>query len=123
MPRTREVPSTEHGALNQYYDLDTRTVRDAVLSLGPRLGGRLLEVGCGAAPYRAFLELFVRQYIASDYHGATGHQDVVCDGARLGFRSESFDSVLCTQVLEHVRDPQGVLQEICRVLRATVSPL
>ena len=117
MARIREARSAGQPTSNCYYDLDTRTVRDAVWSLGPQLGGRLLEVGCGAAPYRAFLEPLVRQYVASDYHGATGHLDVVCDGARLGFRSESFDSVLCTQVLEHVRDPQRVLQEICRVLR------
>jgi SAM-dependent methyltransferase len=115
--RIREPPSAEQRPANCYYDLDTRTVMAAVRSLGPQLGGRLLEVGCGAAPYRVFLEPLVRQYVASDYHQAANRVDVVCDGARLGFRSEVFDSVLCTQVLEHVRDPRRLLEEICRVLR------
>ena len=115
MPRSRPVTPIKQ-TLNEYYDLDTRTVSEAVRTMGPRLGGSLLEVGCGAAPYRAFLEPLVRRYVASDYE-TTAHLDVVCDGARLGFRSDSFDSVLCTQVLEHVRDPERVLREIYRVLR------
>ncbi|PWG74541.1 SAM-dependent methyltransferase, partial [Enterococcus hirae] len=32
-------------------------------------------------------------------------------------RSGAFDTVLCTQVLEHVRDPKKALQELPRVLR------
>ncbi len=41
----------------------------------------------------------------------------VADGANLPFRSRSFGSALCTEVLEHVDDPSTVLGEIARVLR------
>lgn len=41
----------------------------------------------------------------------------VADGARLPFRSATFGSALCTEVLEHVDDPSAVLGEIARVLR------
>ena len=104
-------------SMNPYYELDTRTVAAAVASLGSQLGGRLLEVGCGAIPYKSLLASHVRRHVASDrgrYHPAV---EVVSDGASLGFRDASFDSVLCTQVLEHVPDAQAVLLEIARVLR------
>jgi SAM-dependent methyltransferase len=102
---------------NPYYDLDSRTVASAVCHLGSRLGGRLLEVGCGDAPYRALFASRVERYVASDLEASPGRVDVVTDGGHLGFRSDSFDSVLCTQVLEHVPDPLRVLSEVRRVLR------
>jgi SAM-dependent methyltransferase len=103
--------------VNPYYDLDTQTVASDVRSIGLRLRGRLLEVGCGAAPYRPFLAPRVERYVASDRALYPGDVDVVTDGGQLGFRDESFDSVLCTQVLEHVPDALRVLSEVRRVLR------
>lgn len=43
--------------------------------------------------------------------------DVVGDGYNLPFRSEAFDFVILNTVLEHVRDPSGVLLEARRVLK------
>jgi len=43
--------------------------------------------------------------------------DIVCDGHDLPFRDGSFDAVVCQAVLEHVLDPQRVVDEIHRVLR------
>jgi SAM-dependent methyltransferase len=40
-----------------------------------------------------------------------------CDAERLPFRSNSFDFVLSTETLEHLIDPQGMLQETKRVLK------
>lgn len=42
---------------------------------------------------------------------------VHADAHNLPFFNESFDLVLCTEVLEHVLDPKGVLEEIRRVLK------
>jgi len=39
------------------------------------------------------------------------------DGCALGFRDESFDTVLCLQVLEHVFEPIRMVEEIGRVLK------
>ena len=112
-----ENPAAGRPGMNPYYDLDSRTVASAVRSLGSRLGGRLLEVGCGDAPYRGLFAPRVERYVASDLALSPGRVDVVTDGGQLGFRSDSFDSVLCTQVLEHVPDPLCVLSEVRRVLR------
>lgn len=39
------------------------------------------------------------------------------DAARLPFESNSFDRVLCSEVLEHVPDPDAVLAEIARIVK------
>jgi SAM-dependent methyltransferase len=44
-------------------------------------------------------------------------RQVVGDAGRLPFRDGVFDGVFCSNLLEHVRDPAGVLAEIGRVLR------
>ena len=43
--------------------------------------------------------------------------DVVADAADLPFENESFDVVVCSEVLEHVATPRSVLEESYRVLR------
>lgn len=102
---------------NRYYRLDSLTVDAAVERLAPRLRGRLLEVGCGDAPYRHLLASYVDRYVGSDIDLAKSRPDVVADGARLPFPAATFDSVLTTQVLEHVPEPLAVLSEVARVLR------
>lgn len=80
----------------------------------------ILDVGCGAKPYR---DLFITSsYIGIDIKGG-GHsdQDKTVDkfynGSDIPFPSDSFDVVICTEVLEHVNEPQKLLCEISRVLK------
>lgn len=42
---------------------------------------------------------------------------VLGDGRRLPFREASFDSIICTETLEHVADDGAVLSELARVLK------
>lgn len=43
--------------------------------------------------------------------------DVVNDASCLPFRSETFDSVICSELLEHVYDPRKVIVEVRRTLK------
>jgi len=43
--------------------------------------------------------------------------DIVADGAHIPLGSESIDTVICLETLEHVKDPSQVVRELSRVLR------
>ena len=87
-------------------------------------GSRVLDVGAGSAPYRAFFGHC--RYLTQDFarldpgqllHEAYGDVDYVSDAASIPVEAESFDAVICTEVLEHVAEPIKVVEEISRVLR------
>jgi SAM-dependent methyltransferase len=88
----------------------------AAASLPP--GARVLDAGAGDAPYR---ELFAHcEYRTSDWsnsvHEGGRTADVVASLDALPLPDGELDAVLNTQVLEHVADPQAVLNELARVL-------
>lgn len=86
---------------------------------GPELQGNLLDVGCGKKPYVSLLPK-VHWYVGVDVpttmHGLH-HVDVASTAVALPFCNSCFDSVLCTEVLEHVAEPMQALQEIARVIK------
>jgi SAM-dependent methyltransferase len=101
--------------------LERRSILEFVARCAGELerGARVLDAGAGDAPYR---ELFEHcDYVTADWtesvHPGARSADVIASLANLPMADESFDAVLCTQVLEHVDDPLAVLAELQRVLR------
>ncbi len=92
-----------------------RLLRQAVQERAHYARGRLLDVGCGAQPYRDMFD-HVERYIGIDVP-PNGQVDVYGDGMTLPFRKAVFDTVLCNEVLEHVPEPASLLGEAARVLR------
>lgn len=86
------------------------------------LQGRLLDVGCGEMPYRTFLPKDV-DYVGIDVPQAAafsmqGNEEIISfDGCHIPFPDETFDTVLCTEVLEHAPEPAALIAEIERVLK------
>jgi SAM-dependent methyltransferase len=78
--------------------------------------GRLLDNGCGNQPYRDWYEPLVDEVVTLDAAAADG-VDVLGFADRLPFADRSFDTVLVTEVLEHVEDAERAAGEIFRVLR------
>ncbi len=85
--------------------------------------GVLLDVGCGSKPYKPLFLNGVERHFGIEY-GSTesyGYElnqaDVFGDAAALPFASGSIDTILCTEVLEHVIQPEKVVSECFRVLR------
>jgi SAM-dependent methyltransferase len=78
--------------------------------------GRLLDVGCGRRPYVGLLSE-VSEYVGVDADTRSGDADLGALAYALPFASASFDTVLSTQTLEHVEQPQRAVAEMARVLR------
>src|SRR6478735_220722 len=92
----------------------------AMKKWAPTLNGKLLDFGCGSKPYRSLFN--VEEYIGLDFektgHDHTGEQiDVFYDGKNIPFPDGYFDSILCSEVMEHLFDLPAVLKEMKRVLK------
>lgn len=74
--------------------------------------GLTLDIGAQNGPYAA---AFPRR-IALDLRHGRGVQ-VLGDAQALGLADSVFDVVLCTEVLEHLREPQKAVDEMFRVLK------
>lgn len=46
-----------------------------------------------------------------------GDLDYICDAINIPVDSETFDTVLCTEVLEHVPEPIEIIREVSRILK------
>jgi SAM-dependent methyltransferase len=82
----------------------------------PTLGGRVLDVGCGAKPYRNWFGPTTK-YVGLDVAAGPAVDVVVAFNEPWPLPDASFDVLLCSQVLEHVEDLGRTLTEINRVTR------
>jgi SAM-dependent methyltransferase len=80
------------------------------------LSGRVLDYGCADAPYRRFFAPEA-EYVTADLPGNPDALLEIQPDGTLPCAGDSFDVVLSTQVLEHVRDPELYLSECFRALR------
>jgi len=92
------------------------------------VGAKVLDAGAGQCRYKP---LFAHtRYHAQDFAQYEGTDqgplqeswnyaplDYVCDITQIPVEEGAFDTVLCTEVLEHVPDPISALRELCRVTR------
>lgn len=94
------------------------------------VGSRLLDAGAGEQRFRKFCGHL--RYVAQDFGRYDGkgdlaglhtqewsqmNLDIVSDITVIPEPNESFDAILCTEVLEHVPDPIAALKELSRLLR------
>jgi SAM-dependent methyltransferase len=82
---------------------------------------KTLDFGCGSKPYE---HIFTHSssYIGIDVE-VSGHDhekskiDVLFDGINIPFPDNTYSSVICSEVLEHIFEPDVVLQQINRVMK------
>jgi SAM-dependent methyltransferase len=90
---------------------------------GARLKGRVLENGCGVGMYLQHLAPHCGSIIGLEFDleraRAAQTGSVVINGIceQLPFRSESFDTILSHEVLEHVQDDRLSVEEMVRLLK------
>lgn len=83
-------------------------------------GERVLDAGAGDCKYKKYFKH--ARYESTDFENVfdasvRGIHDFVCDLTSIPKENDSYDSIICTQVLEHVPDPQLVLNEFHRILK------
>lgn len=79
--------------------------------------GILLDIGAGKAPYRRLFEPRVKKYITLDFFDNKEKPDIIAPATRIPLKKGTVDTVLCTQVLEHLPDPIKAVSEMHRVLK------
>jgi ubiquinone/menaquinone biosynthesis C-methylase UbiE len=83
--------------------------------------GKLLDLGCGKAPLYGTYARYVNDVVLADWKKSPYtdvHVDVRCDIAkRLPFQDNSFDTIILSDVLEHIPEPRYSMREVMRVLR------
>ncbi len=101
-------------------------------------GLKLLDVGCGTGHHMASLR--ERGFEVAGVDGSEGMLDQACannpgseirqaDVEAIPFENETFDFVLCIEVLRYLPDPEPCIREMARVLKrggvclATAAPL
>jgi len=123
----------EH-SIDDYYErslLPIRLIEQRRLAIiksmiGPVDGLELAEVGSGGGHVlRMFPRARITAIDVSDEFLATARKNLAGYDARfvkgevdkLDLPSESFDRIICTEVLEHTVDPEAILATIARLLR------
>jgi len=118
--------ASEFDAKMNRYDLEVRLriVFDQLLPADIS-GKRLLDAGCGTGFFSE--KACSRGAVVTSMdvgHRLLEHVALKCHSARVvgsvietGFREESFDLVVCSEVIEHTRDPYLAVKELYRVLK------
>jgi SAM-dependent methyltransferase len=93
----------------------------AIRELAPRIGGAVLDFGCGSKPYES-LFAHAERYVGVDvevsgHDHSTSRVDYFYEGNRLPFDDATFDSIVSFEVFEHVAELEVMVAELARVAR------
>ena len=82
--------------------------------------GILLDIGCGVKPYEEMTAAYVDQHVGVDHESSLhdkSNVDLSGTAYRLPVDECSVDTILCTDVLEHLEEPEMAIAESWRVLK------
>lgn len=105
--------------INPFY-FSRRAIVQNIKQYSGNINGKVLDIGCASKPYK---ELFdTEKYIGIDTD-ISGHNhklsnvDLFYDGTSIPFGNNTFDSIVCFEVMEVVFNPDLLLSEANRVLK------
>lgn len=113
-------------------DIDNITLKKSVKRFSRTVptGARVLDAGAGLKPYESFfthclyescdfadVEAFYGNLDDGRREDLTGRHTYICPLDNIPLPDQTFDVILCTQVLEHVPYPSAVVKELHRLLK------
>ena len=118
----KSVQKTIPLPLKSLIDAESHRIRQFVISIARELpsGSLVLDAGAGECQYKPFFREHKYTAIDTAYGDESwdySNIDVIGSLDNLPLADNTFDAAICTQVLEHVNDPQQVINELFRVLK------
>lgn len=86
----------------------------------PQASGTLLDYGSGGQPYRQLFETRVERYVTADVavYGNLQPDILLTPNQPIDCGDSQFDTILSSQTLEHVQDPDFYLSECARIMKS-----
>ncbi|MCC9061725.1 class I SAM-dependent methyltransferase [Flavobacterium piscisymbiosum] len=80
--------------------------------------GDSLDIGCGNKPYEKKISCLVNKYIGCDIvQSSLNKVDIIAPADNIPLESNTFNTVISTQTIEHVGNHQGLVDEAFRLLK------
>lgn len=100
---------------NSYY-FSRKRLHELIVNYSHYMTGKCMDFGCGIQPYRKLLH--VDEYIGVEIETECKRKGVTYyDGNRLPFEDGKFDSIISSEVFEHVANIEDIVIELNRVLK------
>lgn len=100
------------------------TISKAIMANASYANGKLIDLGCGIKPYEFMFTDYVESYFGVDFEPSaeSNYQeetkaDLFVDCTDTKLEDESFDTLLSTQVIEHIYDTNKFVNECYRLLK------
>lgn len=94
---------------------DRYLLKQQIEKNAPYIRGIVLDAGSGEIRrYKSFFKF--EKYITLDINSAV-RPDIVGSVENIPLENKSVDSIVSTQVLEHIKDPQKAINEFYRILK------
>ncbi len=97
------------------YNISRILLQERIAVFGHYVRGRVLDAGSGS--YDRYSHLFSSDSVVHLDIKEGPNVDVVGNIENLPFQDSEFDSLISSQVLEHVEYPEKAVMEMCRVLK------
>lgn len=93
------------------------TLSDDIKEYSKYAKGVLLDIGSGFSPYKPFFKNIIKYIKMDKFEYLNAKPDIIGDALYIPLKDSSIDSVFSSQVMEHVTNPQKMVDEIYRVLK------